>query len=83
MYSAYNSPENSPYVDITIIDQIENTIVDIISQNSNAGICLLGDFNARTGVLSDRMESTKYEDENLILGNDDASCSLPLVKVED
>ena len=33
---------------------------------------LLGDFNARTGVLSDRMETTdtKYEDENVILDND-------------
>ena len=57
-----------------IFDQLENNIVYIISQNSNAGICLLGDFNARTGVLSDRMETTntKYEDENVMLDNDDA-----------
>ena len=73
----YNPPENSPYADISIFDQIENTIVDIISQNSNAGISLLGDFNARTGVLSDRMESinTKYEDGHVMLDNDDASCT--------
>ena len=73
----YNPPENSPYADISFFYQIENTIVDIISQNSNAGICLLGDFNVRTGVLSDRMESinTKYEDENVMLDNDDASCT--------
>ena len=57
-----------------IFDQLENNIVDIISQNSNAGICLLGDFIARTGVLSDQMETTntKYEDENVMLDNDDA-----------
>ena len=38
---------------------------------------MLGDFNARTGVLSDRMETTdtKYEDENVMLDNDDASCT--------
>ena len=38
---------------------------------------LLGDFNARTGVLSDRVESinTKYEDGNVMLENDDASCT--------
>ena len=73
----YNPPENSPYADISIFDQIENYFVDIISLNSNAGICLLGDFNARTGVLSDRMETTdtKYEDENVMLDNDDASCT--------
>ena len=73
----YNPPENSPYADISIYDQIENYIVDIISLNSNAGICLLGDFNARTGVLSDRMKTTdtKYEDENVMLDNDDASCT--------
>ena len=73
----YNPPENSTYADISIFDQIENYIVDIISLNLNAGICLLGDFNARTGVLSDRMETTntKYEDENIMLDNDDASCT--------
>ena len=73
----YNPPENSPYADISIFEQIENYIVDIISLNSNAGICLLGNFNARTGVLSDRMETTdtKYEDENVMLDNDDASCT--------
>ena len=54
----YNPPENSPYADISIFNKIKNNIVDIISQNSNAGICLLGDFSARTGVLSDRMETT-------------------------
>ena len=60
-----------------MFDQIENTIVDIISQKSNAGICLLGDFNAGTGVLSDLMESinTKYEDGHVMLVNDDASCT--------
>ena len=37
----------------------------------------MGDFNAGTGVLSDRMESinTKYKDENVMLDNDDASCT--------
>ena len=70
------SARKSPYADISIFDQIENSIVYIISQNSNAGICFLGDFNARTGVLSDRIETTntKYEDENVMLDNDDTSC---------
>ena len=29
----YNPPDNSPYADISIFDQIENTIIDIKSQN--------------------------------------------------
>ena len=38
--SVYNPPDNSPYADISIFDQIENTIIDIKSQNSKTGICL-------------------------------------------
>ena len=33
----YNPPDNSPYADISIFDQIENTIIDIKSQNSKTG----------------------------------------------
>ena len=42
-------------------------------------MCLLGDFNARTGVLLDRMETTntKYEDENAMMP------VVPQVKVEE
>ena len=29
----YNASDNSPYADISIFDQIENTIIDIKSQN--------------------------------------------------
>ena len=75
----YNPPDNSPYADISIFDQIENTIglIDIKSQNSKTGICLLGDFNARTGTLTDRIETTDtmYEDGTVMLDNDDASCT--------
>ena len=73
----YNPPDNSPYADISIFDQIENTIIDIKFQNSKTGICLLGDLNARTGTLSDRIETTDtmYEDGTVMLDNDDASCT--------
>ena len=73
----YNPPDNSPYADISIFDQIENTIIDIKSQNSKTGICLLGDLNARTGTLSDQIETTDtmYEDGTVMLDNDDASCT--------
>ena len=30
---AFNPPDNSPYADISIFDQIEDTIIDIKSQN--------------------------------------------------
>ena len=38
---------------------------------------MLGDFNARTGTLSDRIETTDtmYEDGTVMLDNDDASCT--------
>ena len=39
------------------MDLIENTVVKLTSQNEDAKLCLLGDFNARTGQLSDNISS--------------------------
>ena len=38
---------------------------------------MLGDFNARTGTLSDRIETTDtmYEGGTVMLDTDDASCT--------
>ena len=74
----YNPPENCLYNDISIFDQIENTIIDICSENSDTEICLLGDFNARTGLISDIIEivDVMHEDDNVILDIDEASCTI-------
>ena len=39
------------------MDLIKNTIVELTSQNEDTKLCLLGDFNARTGQLSDNIRS--------------------------
>ena len=47
----YNPSADSPYADSSVMDLIENTILELTSQNEDAKLCLLGDFNARTGQL--------------------------------
>ena len=39
------------------MDLIENAIVELTSQNEDAKLYLLGDFNARTGELSGNIRS--------------------------
>ena len=39
------------------MDLIENAIVELTSQNEDAQLWLLGDFNARTSKLSDNIRS--------------------------
>lgn len=52
--AVYIPPERSHYSSIDIFDVIENDIIDFVSDsNSNAKICLLGDFNAHTGISPD------------------------------
>ena len=53
----YNPPADFPYADSSTMDLIENTIVELTSQNEDAKLCGLGDFNARTGQLSDNIRS--------------------------
>ena len=47
----YIPPEGSPYSDSEIFDNIENDILNLTVDSQN--ICLMGDFNFRTGILSD------------------------------
>jgi len=47
----YIPPEGSPYSDSEIFDNIENDILNLTVDSQN--ICLMGDFNSRTGILSD------------------------------
>ena len=49
----YNPPEGSQYADPTVFDFIEETIADIKGKDEFTGICLMGDFSARTANLSD------------------------------
>jgi hypothetical protein len=47
----YIPPENSPYSNITLFDSLENDLTQF--DQTNFTICLLGDFNARSGSISD------------------------------
>ena len=49
----YAPPADSPYEDPSFFDDIEETINNIKSENENMAACLLGDFNASTGILPD------------------------------
>ena len=46
IWSRENSPSDSPYADPTVFYLIENTIVELTSENENTQVCLLGDFIA-------------------------------------
>lgn len=53
----YVPPENSRYTDVSIFDRIEESVTDYLGQNEDNEVCVLGDFNARTGLLSDLPEN--------------------------
>ena len=53
----YNPPADSPHAESSNMGLIENTVVELTLQNEDANLCLLGDFNARTGQLSDNIRS--------------------------
>ena len=83
----YNPPEDSPYADSSTLDLIENAIVELTSHNDNTQLCLMGDFNARTGQLSDNIRIDDHDDliaNDLFFDNDDNSvtdCSLSTPRV--
>ena len=61
---AYIPPEKSVYSNISIFTDIEDELNNLRSKNSNLEFCLLGDFNARTGVLCDFIDMSDDEREN-------------------
>ena len=48
----YIPPEGSPYSSASIFDKIEQDIINFCA-DENTYTCLMGDFNARSGLLSD------------------------------
>lgn len=60
----YIPPEGSKYSDISIYDQIESEIVSLLTDNVK--ICLVGDFNARTGLLSDFVDFNNIISESML-----------------
>ena len=64
MCLAYIPPEKSVYSNISIFTEIEDQLNGLRSDNCNLEFCLLGDLNARTGVLSDFIDITNDEQEN-------------------
>ena len=50
--AVYLPPERSPYSSIECFDKLEYDILNFTSE-SDSYLCLLGDFNARSGILSD------------------------------
>lgn len=48
----YIPPQNSPYADINVFEQLENVILNK-NNIDDLSVCILGDFNARSGGLCD------------------------------
>lgn len=49
----YIHPEGSRYFDPDIFDSILCTTIELMSHFNVCNICLIGDFNARTGIMED------------------------------
>ena len=58
--NGYIPPSDSPYTSGDEFNQIMSDIIDIDTKYNNCKICLVGDFNARTGNLPDFIEADKH-----------------------
>ena len=61
----YVPPEASRYSNIDMFDEIESDLIQLYRENTS--VCIMGDFNARTGTQSDVI----YFDEDIIDLNND------------
>ncbi|WAR27624.1 hypothetical protein MAR_013328, partial [Mya arenaria] len=64
VFAIYIPPEGSPYSSIEIFDQIESDIVDFRSEGLL--VCMIGDFNARSGLLSDFISVDQHISDELL-----------------
>ena len=55
----YNPPENSIYSSIDFFDVIEDNILKFVAEK-NCKVCLLSDFNARSGTKDDFVNLDDY-----------------------
>jgi hypothetical protein len=64
--NTYIPPEGSRYGSSTdLFDSLENTILDLSVKYANCQFCIVGDLNARSGVLTDSTVYDKYiSDDN-------------------
>ena len=63
----YAPRADSPYADQSVFDDIEETINNIKSEDENMAVCLLGDFNARTGISPDVSHNDEIGDQSVEL----------------
>ena len=63
----YIPPEGSSYADCNTFDEIGQLICE---NRGDSEVCLLGDFNARTGVLQDHMEPNNILDDLSVFENE-------------
>ena len=69
----YIPPENSPYSNINLFDDLENNLIYLKGNVENCKICLVGDFNSRTAEMSDnlltetRMDSCDDSENELLI----------------
>ena len=65
----YIPPENSLHNDIDMFTDIEDTIVSV--NLHHVQVCLLGDFNAHTGIGHDYIDIDDHILNNCNISNDD------------
>lgn len=65
-YTPPNHLESSLYSPLEVFDRIESNIIDVNSQFTNASVILLRDFNSRTSLLSDFVDTDKYVSDTVL-----------------
>ena len=55
------------FADLSVFDDIEENINNIKSEDENMAVCLLADFNARTGILPDVSHNYESGDQSVEL----------------
>ena len=59
----YNHPDNSKYVNEGLFDELEDMVTNLMMENPEYKIVLIGDLNARTGQLQEyaEIEESRYD----------------------
>ena len=80
----YVPPEGSKYTDHEAFESLSNIILELMEHLECPNVCLIGDFNARTGRLDDFVViDDKVMDCNIVIPNEAKDClSLPNYEID-